>query len=141
MIILRTKIFSSTKNSREKSREANKKDKTRKALNAAQGVTAVAGLGTALVTDKKTKEAVNKVKEMAKKKGVAYGNGVIMQTQHITPKNKNSFEAVRRLDKRIAKKNKRGNIAALGLAGSSIVLGGIKHGRDIKKSKNNKKEE
>lgn len=138
MIILRTKIFASTENSREKSREANKKDKTRKALNAAQGVTAVAGLGTALVTDKKTKEAVNKLSEMAKKKGVVYGNGSI-RTTHTTPKN--SFEAVRRLDKRIAKKSKRGNVAALGLAGSSIVLGGIKHGRDIKKSKNNKKEE
>ena len=132
MIILRQKEFASTKESREKSKERNKKDNTRKALNTAQGVTAVGALGTSIGTTMATKKAMKKLSKQAAKKGVYYDGGLIMGPRKVV-------EAVERLDKRIAKNAKKGNKVALGLAGASLGLGTVKLARDIKaKKKENK---
>ncbi len=133
MIILRQKEFGSTKKSREEAKERNKKDNTRKALNTAQGVTAVGSLGTAVGTDIAGVKAIKKLKEQAAKKGVKYNNALIIGPEK-------SVKAVSRLDKRIGKNVIKGNKVALGLAGASLGLGIAKHTRDIKKAKKENKE-
>ena len=132
MIILREKEFASTKESRKKSKEMNEKDKTRKVINAAQGATAISALGTAVGTGVAERKAVEKLKEQAAKKGVEISNGVIKGPAK-------SVKAVKKLDERIAKNAKKGNMISLGLTGASLGLGIAKHARDIKKAKEEKK--
>lgn len=133
MIIYRQKEFASTKESRKKSKEMNEKDKTRKVINAAQGATAVGALGTAIGTGVATKKAAEKLKEQAAKKGVKINNGIIIGPVK-------GVKAVKKLDKKIAKNAKKGNMISLGLTGASVGLGIAKHTRDIvKKAKEEKK--
>ena len=133
MIIYRQKEFASTKESREKSKEKNEKDKTRKVINAAQGATAVGALGTAIGTEVATNKAKKKLAEQAKKKGVSYDGFLI----HGSPK---GVKAVEKLDRRITKNARKGNMISLGLTGASLGLGIAKHTRDAKKAKEEKKE-
>lgn len=132
MIVLRQKEFGSTKKSREEAKERNKKDKTRKALDTAQGITAGGALGTSVGTVITGIKAMKKLKEQAAKKGVKYnGSSIIGPVK--------SVKAVSRLDKRIAKNVMKGNKVSLGLAGASLGLGIAKHSRDIVKAKKEKK--
>ena len=138
MIILREKKFASTKESREKSKEMNEKDKTRKVINAAQGATAVGALGTAIGTVAATKKAAEKLKEQAAKKGVRLTYSSKGRTL-VGPMPLKRLMAIDILEDRIIKGAKKGGKISLGLAGASVGLGIAKHARDVKKAKEEKK--
>ena len=120
MIILRQKEFGSTKKSREESKERNKKDKTRKALEMAQLGT-LAGGGASFAGNRILKHAAEKAEKEIKAKKV-----IPME----------EFEKMQRKGK-TAKALGIGATAALG---TSLAIGAVKHARDIKKAKKENKE-
>jgi hypothetical protein len=115
MIIYRQKEFASTKESREKVKEANKKDKTRKNLERAQLGTAVSG-AAAIIGGNKLKKAAEKVEKTIKGKPV-------------------DIKKVEKMQK-LGKTAKTLHKTAPYLIAATAGLGAVKIARDIKKKKN-----
>ncbi len=117
MIIYRQKEFASTKESREKVKEANKKDKTRKNLERAQLGTAVGGAAT-IIEGNRLKKAAEKIEKTIKGKPV-------------------DIKKVEKMQK-LGKTAKTLHKTAPYLIAASAGLEAVKIARDIKKSKKKK---
>lgn len=115
MIIYRQKEFASTKESRKKSKEMNKKDKSRENLEKAQLGTAVGG-AAAIFGGNKLKKAAEKIEEIVKKE------------------NPMDMEKVNKMQK-LGKTAKTLHKTAPYLIAASAGLGAVKIARDIKKKK------
>lgn len=115
MIIYRQKEFASTKESREKSKEMNEKDKTRKNLERAQLGTAVGGTA-AIIGGNKLERAAEKIEKTIKGK----------------PMDIKKVEKMQKLGKTAKTLHK----PAPYLIAASAGLGAVKIARGIKKKKN-----
>lgn len=116
MIIYRQKEFASTKESRKKVKEANKKDKTRKNLERAQLGTAVGGTA-AIIGGNKLKKAAERIEKTVKE-----GKAVDIK----------KVEKMQKLGKTAKTLHK----SAPYLVAATAGLGAVKIARDIKKKKN-----
>jgi len=133
MIIYRQKEFASTKESRKKVKEANEKDKTRKALTIGQaaGVSlGAAGLYAGHKLSKKSKELLD-VAGMNKVNAVFHTDSSERRRELMKEAEKLKKEAkpLKIAGKRLTKAGK----VALG---AGLGLGAVKIARDIKKKKN-----
>ena len=120
MIILREKVFASTKESRRRVKKANEEDKTRKNLDKAQAGTAAAGVGT-IIAGSRLRKAAEKMGKIVKE-----NNGGDME---FVKKMRKKGKAAKGMDK-----------ASLALVGASLGLGITKHTRDVIKRKKAKEE-